>query len=154
MHKRLTKTAGYLNDLWKFNGSIWTWISGSNRSEERGNYGTNGVPSSENVPGARFKTDSWMDSRNYLWIFGGEGFDSQATSGLLNDLWMFNGVNWTWISGSNTINNYPNYGDAGVPDSANVPGSKIFPTMWGDRWNQIWIFGGYGYVYWPPYPST
>jgi hypothetical protein len=46
--------------------------------------------SSANWPGGRSYTSSWYNPAiNGLYIFGGEGFDSQNTIGLLNDLWIF-----------------------------------------------------------------
>lgn len=40
----------------------WTWESGSNALNQPGVYGTEGVPSVTNVPGARAKPSSWTDS--------------------------------------------------------------------------------------------
>ncbi len=65
--------AGILNDLWKFNGTHWTWISGSNVIDQFGVYGGQGIPSSSNIPGARYLAESWIDSNNFLWLFGGVG---------------------------------------------------------------------------------
>jgi N-acetylneuraminic acid mutarotase len=50
----LTDSAGYLNDLWEFNTTekTWTWVSGTNALGADGIYGTLGVPSTGNVPGA------------------------------------------------------------------------------------------------------
>jgi hypothetical protein len=70
---------GFLNDLWKFDGTQWTWMSGSNISNQNGVYGTKGVAASANVPGARRNAISWIDSSNNLWPFGQE--DSAAYGG-------------------------------------------------------------------------
>ncbi|MGB8989357.1 MAG: hypothetical protein WCC37_22355, partial [Candidatus Sulfotelmatobacter sp.] len=32
-------TFGYLNDLWKYSGGEWTWIGGSNLTNQSGTYG-------------------------------------------------------------------------------------------------------------------
>ena len=37
-----TGAYGYLNDLWKFDGANWIWVSGSNPVNQSGNYGTQG----------------------------------------------------------------------------------------------------------------
>ncbi len=72
---------GWLNDLWKFDGYIWTWISGSNQTYQVGVYGIQGVSSSINIPGARSSLVSWIDSNNNLWLFGGLGYDGLGSSG-------------------------------------------------------------------------
>jgi hypothetical protein len=72
---------GWLNDLWKFNGMNWTWISGSDSINQNGTYGTKGIPSSSNIPGARREAVSWTDSNNTLWLFGGYGYDATGTIG-------------------------------------------------------------------------
>jgi hypothetical protein len=68
-----------LNDLWKFDGTYWTWISGSSSTGQPGVYGTKGVPSSNNVPGARGGYGvSWIDSHDNFWLFGGSVSQSLA----------------------------------------------------------------------------
>ena len=49
-------TTGLLNDLWKFSPTTkeWIWVSGSDTPGAIGFYGTQGVASASNVPGARF----------------------------------------------------------------------------------------------------
>src|SRR4051794_20256852 len=75
------KVGNYLNHLWRFDGQSWTWISGSNSTNQRGVYGIQKVPSALNVPGARHWLVGWMDSKDRLWIFGGEGADASSASG-------------------------------------------------------------------------
>ena len=79
------------NDLWKYNPAtnIWTWISGDNIRTQNGIYGTRGVASAANKPGARHSAVSWTDAAGNLWLMGGSGYAS-STSGGLNDLWKFN----------------------------------------------------------------
>jgi hypothetical protein len=83
--------SGYLNDLWKFNlaAGTWEWISGSNTPNVGGVYGTLGVASTGNMPGARAAAISWTDSSGNLWMFGGNGYDSSNTLGDLGDLWKY-----------------------------------------------------------------
>ena len=65
-----------LNDLWKYEvkNNTWTWISGSFLVGQEGVYGTQGIASPENVPGARQYAVGWFDSSTQeLWLFGGYG---------------------------------------------------------------------------------
>ena len=71
----------YLNDLWKFDGTNWIWISGSD-TVVYGVYGTKGVGSPSNIPGGRQGSISWIDSNNNLWLFGGFGFDAFGSEGM------------------------------------------------------------------------
>jgi hypothetical protein len=141
-----TGPGGYLNDLWKFDGAHWTWVSGSSTISQPGTYGTKGAPASANVPGCRADSVSWIDPAGHLWLFGGAGYDSVGTAtSYLNDLWKFDGTNWTWVSGSSTGNQAGTYGTEGIPSSANVPGSRYVSVSWTDPAGQFWLFGGYGY---------
>ncbi len=72
--------SGYLNDLWRFDGTYWTWISGSNTTNQYGDYGIRGIPSPSNIPGGRRYTGSWIDSNNNLWLFGGDGYAVNGTT--------------------------------------------------------------------------
>ncbi|HOS27753.1 MAG TPA: kelch repeat-containing protein [Deltaproteobacteria bacterium] len=136
---------GNLNDLWKFDGTSWTWISGSDVINQPGVYGTKGVSDQANVPGARAQAASWIDSSGNLWLFGGTGRDSAGDQGSLNDLWKFDGTSWTWISGSDVINQPGVYGTKGVSDQANVPGTRHSASSWIDSSGNLWLFGGYGW---------
>ena len=50
----------------------WTWISGSNLTNQLGSYGELGVPSTANRPGARSGHSMAMDSNeNLIYLFGG-----------------------------------------------------------------------------------
>ena len=68
-----------MNDLWKYSisNNAWTWISGNNTINQNGIYGIQGISSSNNIPGSRYSSISWIDSlNNNLLLFGGYGFDS------------------------------------------------------------------------------
>jgi hypothetical protein len=133
-----------LNDLWKFDGTNWTWVSGSNTTNQHSVYGTKGVAASGNVPGARTGSVSWIDSSGNLWLFGGYGY-AQSFLNYLNDLWKFNGTNWTWVSGANSANQHGVYGTKGVAASGNVPGAREYSVSWIDGSGNLWLFGGFGY---------
>jgi hypothetical protein len=85
-----------------------------------------------------------MDTAGDLWLFGGSGYDSVGTAGLLNDLWRYNAGTgqWTWISGSNTIGAQGVYGTLGVAASGNVPGARRYSVSWIDTAGNLWLFGG------------
>lgn len=137
--------AGRLNDLWKFDGVNWTWVSGSTIRGQLGVYGNKGTIDDLNVPGSRLGSVTWIDNEDNLWLFGGYGSDSTGSTGQFNDLWMFNGVNWVWISGSNQLNQLGVYGSRGVSNSNNSPGGRYYSVSWIDGSNNLWLFGGGGY---------
>ncbi len=142
-------SSGVLNDLWMFNVSDekWTWVSGSYTADQPGHYGVQGEADAANVPGARDYHVSWTDASGNFWLFGGLGFDNASIKDFLNDLWMFDVVtkNWTWVSGSYTVNQPGVYGVQGEAAAANVPGAREMPTSWTDTSGNLWLFGGYGY---------
>ena len=84
---------GYLNDLWEYTPAtgLWTWTSGSSLGGALpGVYGTQGQASTSNTPGARNGAVLWSDTSGYLWLLGGNGYNSSgALNGYLNDLWEF-----------------------------------------------------------------
>lgn len=139
-------TSGYLNDLWQFDGSHWTWIGGGNSINQPGTYGTKGAANTANIPGARSRAVGWVDANGNLWLFGGYGLDaSSSVTGPLNDLWKFDGSNWTWVAGSNAINQSGTYGTQGTANVANIPGARSRATAWTDSSGAyLWLFGGTG----------
>jgi N-acetylneuraminic acid mutarotase len=135
----------YLSDLWKFDGTNWTWVSGMDTSVRKGTYGTRGVTSPSNVLGSRVGALTWIDSGGNLWLFGGYGWDSLGSiTGELNDLWKFDGTNWTWMNGYNTRNHSGQYGTLGAADPTNLPGTRDSSVTWVDKSGNFWLFGGYG----------
>lgn len=136
---------GALNDLWVYDGVNWTWMSGNETSNEHGNYGITGISSSTNFPGGRSGSVSWIDSDDNLWLFGGIGYAESGLGGLLNDLWKFDGYNWTWISGNKTTSINGAYGIKGISDENNYPGGRYEAVSWVDSEDNLWLFGGYGY---------
>jgi len=136
---------GLLNDLWKFDGANWTWVSGSNTYNQVGSYVTKGTANAGNIPGARQSSVSWIDSSGNLWLFGGFGYDSAGNADLLNDLWKFDGANWTWVSGSKTYGQAGSYVTKGTANAGNVPGARSSSVSWIDSSGNFWLFGGWGY---------
>jgi len=61
-------------------------------------------------------------------------------------LWRYrvNDSTWTWISGSNTINQIGVYGEKGKASTENIPGARSGAVGWYDSLRQeFWLFGGY-----------
>jgi N-acetylneuraminic acid mutarotase len=139
-------SGGDMNDLWKYTPSTgeWTWMSGSNSLNQPGVYGTLGVPAAANVPGARDSAVSWTDANGNLWLFGGHGYAVGSFVGKLNDLWKHTPSTgeWTWMGGSNALNQPGVYGTKGVPAAGNVPGARSGEVSWTDANGNLWLFGG------------
>jgi N-acetylneuraminic acid mutarotase len=123
-------------------------MSGSDIAEQLGTYGTRGVPDPANVPGSRYESVAWTDnSTGDLWLFGGFGHDSNNKELYLNDLWRFDPDNatWTWISGDDRGDRDGTYGDKGIADEDNEPGSRSGSFAWRDGAGDLWLFGGFGF---------
>jgi N-acetylneuraminic acid mutarotase len=149
--KDSTGTRGDLNDLWKYSNGEWTWMSGSKTAAQAGIdyppgvYGTKGVASASNVPGARVDANSWTDAAGNLWLFGGEGSNSTGAIAVLNDLWKYTNGEWAWMSGSNMGSQNGVYGTQGTPAPGTVPGGRANAVTWTDAAGNLWLFGGQGY---------
>ena len=141
-------STGRLNDLWMWNPDTeeWTWLSGSDQRDQGGEYGTPGAPDPDNVPGARNSGIFWMDADGLVWLFGGIGYDSDALTGRLGDLWSYNPntANWTWKSGPSFRRNAGIYGTKGVASEENLPGARNTGAYWVDAGGWMWQFGGWG----------
>jgi Galactose oxidase, central domain len=137
-------TAQFYNDLWKFDGSEWTWVGGSYTASQKSVYGTMGSAAAGNMPGARYGAVSWRDAADNFWLFGGIGIDSKGETGPLNELWEYSGGQWTWVGGANTINQPGQYGTQGSPAAGNFPGSRAGAIAFADWSGNVWLFGGQG----------
>ena len=143
-------STGLLNDLWKYDPSSkqWTWMSGEKDANSPGRYGILGIPLFQH-PGARENAVSWTDQQGNFWMFGGSGYvadDSQL--GLLNDLWKYTpSLNtWTWIGGTDNLNQEGRYGSIRTPSRNNYPGGRFLSAGWIDNDGNLWLFGGFGYA--------
>jgi hypothetical protein len=141
-----TTTVGSIaNDLWKYDptSNVWTWMSGTTVTAHAGNYGTQGVGSSTNIPSGRIYGQTWTDNSGDLWLFGGRNYN-----GSYNDLWKYDitANTWTWVRGSSSSNQYGVYGTYGTPSSTTMPGSRSDATGFVDNSNNLWLFGGNGYA--------
>lgn len=89
------RNEGSLSDLWKWNMEDRTWqlIFGGNKTNSYSIYG--GIPK----PGSRFGSGSFMDHDGNLRLFGGNGYPEFGSPvGSLNDFWMFNRVNISYVT--------------------------------------------------------
>jgi hypothetical protein len=125
------------NDLWKFTPSTtqWTWVGGASTADQAGTYGTKGVASTSNIPGARgVYNPSWSDSWGNFWLFG--GFNAVGST-YFNDIWEYLVSNTSNLIG--TGNSYEelvnlttegatdwiHWGDALTPNRKSTGGSVI-----------------------------
>jgi hypothetical protein len=139
-----------LNDLWKWDGQNWTWIAGDNIENQIGIYGKNGIADSSNKPGARAFGMGWIDEKDNLWLFGGKGFsgyndyDGATSYGItdLNDLWKFDGKNWTWMMGAPYTNSFGYLGFQGFGSYLNMPNAKNNASRWKDKLGNFWLYSG------------
>lgn len=143
--------------LWKYDpnsGSTynqWTWMKGPSNLNQLGVYGTKGVSSPTNFPGARgWGALTWTDTSGNLWLFGGLGYSATGGKGYLNDLWKYDPNpasptynQWTWMQGSNAINDTGSYGIQGVANASNLPPSRHETSCsWTDNAGDLWLYGG------------
>jgi N-acetylneuraminic acid mutarotase len=125
----------------------WTWVGGANVVGVMGTYGSLGQAAPGNTPGSRAGSLGWADAVGNLWLFGGLGYDASGNGGDLNDLWAFSIATgqWTWVSGSSTVNVKGVYGAVGVAAATNLPGARESGVSWIDAAGNLWLFGGAGY---------
>ena len=137
---------GLLNDLWKYSPSTgeWTWVSGKNKANEKGEYGDRTRGSGSNIPGSRAMSTGWKDAGGNLWLFGGRGYSSRSEISDLNDVWKYspNNNQWTWMKGSRTNNADEQFGQKGVFAEGNTPNGRRGSSAWTDNDGNFWMFGG------------
>lgn len=147
---------GLLNDLWTYNPSshLWTFVgtaadatTNSNVANNYPTYGTMGTAAAANVPGGRQAVAGWFDKSGNVWVFGGQGYDSNKANGFLNDLWKFSpsSKQWTWVGGNDVIGAPGVYGTLATPASGNLPGARAGSLRFTDTLGNFWVFGGQGY---------
>jgi len=142
----LESHGGLLNDLWKYSPSEneWTWVSGKDQVNEKGEYGKIAEASVKTYPGARFQASGWTDKNDNLWLFGGSGYTSKSDVSPLNDIWKYSISNnqWTWMNGSKNGNDDAHFGEKGVFADRNLPRGRRGSTEWTDHDGNFWMFGG------------
>lgn len=100
-----------------------------------GVYGKLGVASSTAVSPSLCGAEGWVDGKDFLWLFGGEG-----PLGPLNALWRFDPTTnqWAWMGGSQNYYQAGGYGARGVPSSSNSPGGRCYAVTWIDSNGNVW----------------
>lgn len=146
---------GYFSDVWRYNiaSNKWTWISGANTLATVPVYGTMGVAAAANTPGGRDQASTWVDGVGNFYLFGG----NVNGLGVANDMWKYNPSTnqWTWLKGSNTLNNLGSYGTLGLEASSNLPPARTSYCHEKDAAGNFYLFGGSGYNdVWKYNPTT
>ena len=131
--------AGMLGDLWEYTSTGgWTAVGGS----QTVNNAT--VASGTVAPGAREAAATWVDAAGNLWMFGGNGYDSNSAQGALGDLWEYTGGHWV-LAGGSTVKSAPgSWGTLGQAAAGVVPSARYGAAAWVDASGRFWLFGGYG----------
>ena len=139
-------------DLWEYDPLVntWTWIKGTGLPLQPGIYGILGVPAITNMPGARaWGCCTWTDSIGDLWLIWRHRYDQNGYEGYLNDLWRYHieSNEWTWMGGASTANTQGIYGSLYQASDSSIPGARNEAnTAWVDANNNLWLFGGQGYL--------
>ncbi len=139
---------GSLSDLWRYNiaSNSWTWMSGPNTVNQAPVFGTIGVAAAANTPGSRQECKSgWVDDQNNLWLFGGlDGATAATSTSVRNDVWKYTIATnmWTWMKGSQALNNGGSYGTKGVEAATNNPPSRLSFTKWKGKDGNFYVFAG------------
>jgi hypothetical protein len=144
-----TNTSQVSSALWKFDPTtnMWTWMKGPSAFNQPGIYGTQGVASPQNNPGARgYGAPAWVDLQGNFWMFGGGGYDGFGGYGYMDDLWKYDvSTNeWTWMKGhtTNTYGSNTN-GTLQVPSLASNPQPTTeCTTTWTTSNGDLWMYGG------------
>jgi len=139
-----SSTEGYLNDLWKWDGSSWTWEGGKNSINERANYGSRGTASSSSWPRGAGGSNFWVDGNGNFWLFGGRGIDQNNNVGDLNDLWKWNGSQWAYMDGDKDRSSSGTFNSIGNPTSSTEPSARRAGCSWIDNNGDLYLFGGRG----------
>jgi hypothetical protein len=102
--------------------------------------------SASNVPGTRVAAANWNDARGNFRLFGGDGKDSVGAVGYLNDLWKYSDGEWTWVDGSNLVNQPGVYGVLGQFSGQMFPAPafRLPRRSVGAILGNLWLFGGSG----------
>ena len=139
---------GPLSDVWKYDPvtGLWTWIAGENSYLSAGNYVQYCVNNGSTGPMARYENRSAQllgCNADAFLTFGGSAQNGFNVYSCLNDLWMYNTQNnqWTWVSGTNTIDAPGSYGTIGVGSTTNLPPSRAGGCAWMDNSGVLWLFG-------------
>jgi len=165
------RVSGPLNEVWEFSPSTgahgeWAWMGGDSTITyfgpaghypgQKGSFGQKYSFGDSNLPGARAFASTWTDSKNRLWLLGGDGVARYGAHGNLNDLWVFDpsmGTHgqWAWMGGSPSVQCDSGcrgrtgvYGTKFRFDRANAPGGRTTGQTWTDAQGNLWLFCSWG----------
>jgi hypothetical protein len=65
---------------------------------------------------------------------------------LLSLAQLANAQDWSWITGSNLVNQFGIYGTQGTPAVINTPGARYGSASWTDAAGNLWLYGGWGFA--------
>ncbi|MBP9708902.1 MAG: hypothetical protein KBD78_14800, partial [Oligoflexales bacterium] len=68
----------HLTDLWKFNGSQWAWMGGSQDKDILGVFGTKGIYAAENTPPSLKDCSLFATADDEIILFGGRIIDDST----------------------------------------------------------------------------
>eukprot|EP01119_Soliformovum_irregulare_P025559 TRINITY_DN9502_c0_g1_i4.p1 TRINITY_DN9502_c0_g1~~TRINITY_DN9502_c0_g1_i4.p1 ORF type:complete len:795 (+),score=227.52 TRINITY_DN9502_c0_g1_i4:335-2386(+) len=130
----------YSQDIWKFDGQVWTKLGGKYNLNASGNF------QDEVFPGSLDFTSMVIDrAGRYLYIHGGWGYTTANKPGHLSNLWRFDLTtnSWNLLSGNSTLMAPPNFpGNVGTYSPTAFPGCRRQHVTWMDNSGGIFIFGG------------
>jgi hypothetical protein len=147
-------TFGALSDMWKFDGTNWTWVAGSNTANVIANWGTQNVESATNTPGGRQTPLFCGPTSTNLRLSGGYAFSNSSFASLYpnwpngpQDVWDFDITTgqWVWRAGNNNTASEitQNLGTTGVPSPSVIPFGGLYPS-WMDSDGTLWFLGIWG----------
>ncbi len=134
---------GDLNQLWMYSDGQWNWLDGSNLKNQPSNYGVRNVPAESNYPSSRELAMVWKDQRGDVYILGGGGISNTGEWGLLQDLWRYDGTNFTWINGSQKRDQLT-YCPFGAGSICSI-GGRMDAMAWVGTDNNLYLFGGFSF---------
>ncbi|MEO9484717.1 MAG: IPT/TIG domain-containing protein [Ekhidna sp.] len=121
----------------------WTLLFGSDKTKVLTIPGIQNETDPRSMPGSRSFSAIWQDLKGKIWLFGGYGNDANPRRGQLNDLWTYDGDNWTWINGLSTTNGLSKFSN--TPGEITTPGGRNGTAYWQDNDGVFWMFSGHGY---------
>ncbi len=146
---QVTSVNSYYQDLWMYNkvSNNWVWKGGVKNADlgfnRHANYGTQGVYSPTNIPGARVRGKTWTDIQGNFYLYGGYGFDETSTNeGYLNDVWKYDVTlnQWVWLSGDKTINNYNSSGYPPADYNSGISWTDLNKNFWYFSYGKMWNY--------------
>jgi hypothetical protein len=115
---------GYLNDVWKYENGMWTFVKGSVDINIAPAYGTPRVPDPYSHPGARSHCVCWKDNNGDFWLYGG-----YSVGGYRGDTWRFDGTNWAFWGGPENTYTLPVHGEAKKFSFIYHPGGRDYTSV-------------------------